>query len=85
MHDLLLRLVTTPDAAFLGETFMHIVGPLAVALFGGLLLAGLFGRLLFKSVTEGSFELDRRFLLAPRPADALECRRTTKLLALSRR
>jgi hypothetical protein len=85
MHDTISRLVTTPHAAFVTEALMQSLGMLVVALVGALMLAGLLRRLLFKSVVEGGAGLDRRFLTDPRPADALECQRASKLVALYRR
>ena len=40
MHDIILRLVTTPQASLLIEAPMQTIGPLVVTLVGGLLLAG---------------------------------------------
>ncbi len=85
MHETILRLVTTSHASYLMETFLQAAGPLIVAVVGTLLLAGFLRRLLFKSVAEGGAGIDRRFLTDPRPADALECSRTSKLLAIYRR
>jgi hypothetical protein len=85
MHEILLRLVTTPHASYLMETFMQSAGPLIVGVVGALLLARILRRLLFRSVAEGGAGIDRRFLTDPRPADALECRATSNLLTIYRR
>jgi hypothetical protein len=62
-----------------------MLGPLAVALVGTLMLAGLVRRILFRSVTEGIACLDRHFITDPQPADAFQPRVAAKILAIYQR
>jgi hypothetical protein len=81
MHDTILHVVVTPHASLLTEATMLTLGPLVAALLGILVLAGLVRSILFDTVDESSAGLDRRFLVAPPPADALESHRAAKILA----